>query len=159
MTGLPPCAFDRDYYAWTQEQARILRNLVEQMPELPLDALHLADEVEGVGQAERQRLIEALELTTLNLIKLENSAARAPRRDWRNLVAVERRRCQRILRASPSLAMAPSVDELFESARMIAAADLAREGGFDGALPFEMPYTLTQLLDNAFWPVNRHGLE
>lgn len=153
-----PCDFDRDYYAWTQDQARILRSLCEAMPELPLDSLHLAEEIEGLGLAERQRLFEALELSLVALLKLENSAARAPRQGWRNLLAVERRRVQRILRVSPSLAMTPNLDELFQSARLIAAAELAREGGFDGALPSHTPYTLRQILDGGFVPDNRHGV-
>lgn len=159
MTEDAPIAFDSDYFAWTQEQARILRNLAGTMPTLPLDALHLADEINGVGQGEKQRLGEALEMVLVVLIKLENSAARAPRKIWRNMLAVERRRAKRILRASPSLALALDLTETFQSARMIAAADLAREGGFDGALPSQMPYTLKQMLDDGFSPENRHGLE
>jgi hypothetical protein len=159
MTEDAPIAFDSDYFAWTQEQARILRNLAQTMPTLPLDALHLADEINGVGQGEKQRLGEALEMVLVVLVKLENSAARAPRKIWRNMLAVERRRAKRILRASPSLALALDLTETFQSARMIAAADLAREGGFDGALPSQMPYTLKQMLDDGFSPENRHGLE
>ncbi|HRJ62008.1 MAG TPA: DUF29 domain-containing protein [Azospirillaceae bacterium] len=158
MGGDSPCDFDRDYYAWTQDQARILRALTETMPDTPLDGQHLADEIEGLGLAERQRLFEALELSLVALLKLENSAARAPRQGWRNLLAVERRRVQRILRISPSLAFTPDLDELFQSARLIAAAELAREGGFDGALPSHTPYTLRQILDDGFVPDNRHGV-
>jgi hypothetical protein len=149
---------DVDYFAWTQEQAKILRNLGGLIFELPLDARNLADEVEGLGIAERQRLQEALEAVVVHVIKLENSAARAPRKDWHNTVAVERRRAQRVLRASPSLFYVIDVEELFQSARLLAASDMSREGGFDGALPAHMPYTMAQLLNSTFWPVNRHGL-
>lgn len=158
MGGGSPCDFDRDYFAWTQDQARILRALCEAMPELPLDSAHLADEIEGLGLGERQRLAEALELSLVALLKLENSAARAPRKGWRNVLTVERRRIQRILRISPSLALTPDLEALFQSARLIAASELAREGGFDGALPSHAPYTLRQILDDGFVPDNRHGV-
>lgn len=43
-----PVAYDEDFYSWTQEQARFLR---EGRLEL-LDLAHLADEVESMGKSD-----------------------------------------------------------------------------------------------------------
>lgn len=150
--------FDADYYAWTREQSGFLRNLGGLVFELPIDTRNLADEVAGLGEAEKRRLNESLEAIVLNLVKLEYGAGRPPRKNWRNAVAVERKRAQRILRASPSLFAIADIEEAFQSVCPVVAAELAREGGFDGALPLHVPYTMNQLLNDSFWPANRKGI-
>ena len=45
--------YETDFYAWAQEQSRLLRDGVYTQ----LDAEHLSEEIEGMGRAERRQLM------------------------------------------------------------------------------------------------------
>ncbi|MFT0727545.1 DUF29 family protein, partial [Synechococcus sp. F70.1] len=45
--------YERDFYAWTQEQAALLRS--GQLERL--DRVHLAEEIEALGRQERRELV------------------------------------------------------------------------------------------------------
>ncbi len=54
MAASPGDLYERDFYAWTRDQARALRCLAETQPDLPLDLLHLIEEVDGIGNSDAQ---------------------------------------------------------------------------------------------------------
>ena len=58
-------AYDEDFFAWTEEQARLLRagELAE------IDALNLAEEVESVGRSDRREIRSRLIVLLTHLLK------------------------------------------------------------------------------------------
>jgi hypothetical protein len=47
--------YDTDYYAWTLDQTAALRELALKRPELPLDLLRLAGEIEGLNHIQFEK--------------------------------------------------------------------------------------------------------
>jgi len=56
MTDAPAELYERDFYAWTQAQARELRRLNATRPNLPLDLPRLAEEIADLGKDRRDAL-------------------------------------------------------------------------------------------------------
>ena len=56
MTVQPAELYERDFYAWTQAQARGLRRFAATRPNLPLDLPHLAEEIADLGKERRDAL-------------------------------------------------------------------------------------------------------
>ncbi|MGB5595793.1 MAG: DUF29 domain-containing protein, partial [Crocosphaera sp.] len=56
---------ETDYYAWTQQQAQLLRT--KQINEI--DWPNLADEIEDMGRSEKRQLESRLEILIMHLLK------------------------------------------------------------------------------------------
>jgi hypothetical protein len=63
--------YDRDWYAWTQDQAARLRAWPEHLWPAGLDVEHLAGEAEDLGGSQRRAIESYLRLVALHLLKLE----------------------------------------------------------------------------------------
>ena len=151
-------AYDDDFYAWTQDQARLLREAAAERTNTPIDWENLAEEVEGVGRSELSAVESALMRVMEHLLKLEFSPA-DPRAGWKASVIEHRARAVKDLKASPSLRNRIDLEGEYRTARELAALGLARDGVRVEDLPEDCPYVLDRLLDRAWWPANRHGLE
>ena len=151
--------YDDDFYAWTQEQARLLREAARERLNTPIDFENLAEEIETVGRSEVKALSSALMRVIEHLLKLEHSPAWEPRAGWRTSVLNHRIEAIEELEASPSLRRRLDLDRAHRHARRLASDGLARDGLAGHELPPDCPYTLDQLLDEDWWPVNRHGLD
>src|SRR5712692_10637758 len=77
--------YERDYYTWALEQARVLKE--HRLEEL--DWENLADEVEGLAKTERRELRRRLEVLVEHLLKWQFQAGRRSR-SWRATIAVQR---------------------------------------------------------------------
>lgn len=150
-------SYETDFYAWTQQQAALLRRLVAQRINTDLDLEHLAEEIEDLGD---QMLAVAEGLIVqilLHLLKLEFSPAEEPRLGWRGEIHAWRTTLRRRLRRAPSVVTRVDLVELYGDALEGALIALARDGIGRGQLPAACPYTLEQVI-GAFLPANRHGL-
>jgi hypothetical protein len=74
--------YDKDFYAWTRAQAAALRRLADQRWNGPLDLLHLAEEIEGLGSEQQWAVETQLERIIEHLLELEDSPSPDPRRQW-----------------------------------------------------------------------------
>jgi hypothetical protein len=72
--------YDTDFYAWTQDQARKLREVRDNR----LDAEHLAEEVADLGKSELRAVTSHLESLLVHLLKAAYSPANQPRSGWLN---------------------------------------------------------------------------
>jgi hypothetical protein len=72
--------YEHDFFAWTQLQARELRRFARTRPNLPLDLMHLAEEVADLGKEQRHALRSWTARIIEHLLLLEHSPAEAPRR-------------------------------------------------------------------------------
>lgn len=152
--------YDEDYYAWTADQARALRRLAGQRWNGPLDLEHLAEEVEDLGETERNTVLSRAERIIGHALKLEHSRAREPRRQWILSIAEARRELARHLTQSLRRVLKDELPASYRSERDLTARALRLYDEPEAAdeLPTECPYTLDQILDEDWFPVNRHGL-
>lgn len=136
--------YDKDFYAWTQEQAFILRTSDLSR----LDVVHLVEEVESLGRRERADLENRMVALLTVLLKYDL----LPLQRSRSLVLLaqeQRRLIARILRRNPSLydVLDESLAEAYGDAVLIAE----RETGLKDIPPL-CPFALEQLLDSVFMP-------
>lgn len=157
MDTLP--RYEDDYVAWTQDQCRRLREAAAAQINAPIDCENLAEEIESMGRSDLSAVESALMRVSCPLLKLEFSPAADPRAGWMASVVEHRNRIRKDLKASPSLRGKLEPTDEYRTARRIAALGLKRDGITIAALPETCSYTLDQLLDEDWWPANRHGLE
>lgn len=152
-------AYDDDFYAWTQDQARRLRDAAAERVNAPIDWENLAEEVESMERSEVRALGSALMWVIEHLLKLEHAPAADRRPGWEESVLTHRVAAWEEMEASPSLRGRIDLERRYQDARRFAARGMARDGLPESVLPDACPYTLEQVLDHDWWPVNRHGLE
>lgn len=126
--------YRRDPYAWSLEQARLLkeRRLRE------IDADNIAEEILDVGRNEYDKLESALRVLLAHMLKWDHQPERRSR-SWANTIAVQRRHALRQLRDNPSLKARreEAVAEAYADARRLASSDIDKPVG---TLPEACPY-------------------
>jgi Domain of unknown function DUF29 len=140
--------YDEDFYAWTQEQAALLR--AKKWREL--DYGNLAEELEALGKRDRRELEHRLEVLVMHLLKWRYQPERRDRsRGWRSTIREQRRRLTRLLRDSPSLRS--EVPALLDDGYPHACGKALDETRLPPeTFPPTCPWTAAQVLDDAFWP-------
>lgn len=139
-------AYERDFHAWANEQATLLR--AGRLSDL--DAEHMAEEIEALGRGERQELTSRLSVLLLHLLKWSHQPELRGR-SWELTIKEQRRQLARHLRNSPSLgpwtdaAMADAYGDAVLRAEL--EMNLLRD-----MLPWSCPYRFEQAMDEAFWP-------
>src|SRR3954471_24657596 len=94
----PNDLYEADFYAWTQEQARLLRE--RRWNDLDLE--NLIDEVESVGRSDKRQIESRLEVLIAHLLKWKFQPGR--RGDsWLDTIFEQRGRLQTLIQDSPSL--------------------------------------------------------
>lgn len=94
---------DKDFVAWSKEQAEALRASTRSGSNQSLDWENLAEEVEGLGISERRELHSRIQRIVRHLLKLQFSPASEPRRRWFDSISDARSEIEIVLRLSPSL--------------------------------------------------------
>ena len=149
-----------DFYAWTRDQAAALRRLADEHWNGPLDLLHLAEEVEGLGSEQQWAVESQLERVIEHLLKLEHSPSREPRRQWMISVVDARGEIERRMTVTIRREVESALPDRYRRARRKAELTLLDlgEAGAARALPDACPYAFDDLLADEWWPANRHGL-
>ena len=153
--------YDEDFYAWTQDQAARLREAASSGANVPVDWENLAEEIESMGRRDANTVVSHLGRVIEHVLKLEHSPSAPPRAGWRTSVRNARFEANGSLRDSPSLwrKAEEGLDRAWKMGRANAVDGLAGDGPGDADLPRGCPYTVEQLLDEDWWPANRHGLD
>jgi hypothetical protein len=139
-------AYDEDFFAWTEEQARLLRSgeLAE------IDALNLAEEIESVGRSDRHELESRLTVLVAHLLKWQAQPEHRST-SWSGTIREQRRQITRKLRDSPSLR--PVLDQMLAEIYLDAREDAAEETSLPEAeFPSDCPFTLDAVLTRSFLP-------
>ncbi len=142
MTGL----YERDFYAWTHEQASLLRDgrLAE------ADIVHLIEELESMGRSERRELVNRLTVLLLHLLKWRFQPALRGN-SWRLSVKEQRIRLASHLADNPSLKA--EFNRAISQAYRLAAIEAERETGLaESTFPTTCPFSVAQIMDERFWP-------
>lgn len=138
--------YDSDFYAWTQEQAKLLR----QQKWESVDIANLIEELETLGRQERRELKNRLGILLGHLLKWQYQPELRGN-SWLATIREQRREVETLLQENPSLK--PYLGEVIQKA-YASGLDLAvRETNLPYAtFPEICPYTLEQALDNEFFP-------
>jgi uncharacterized protein DUF29 len=139
-------AYDEDFYAWTQEQARLLRS--GQFSQI--DVENVAEELESMGRSDKREIDSRLEVLLMHLLKWQLQVKlRSP--GWSGTIREQRRRIAKLLRESPSLR--PAVGQLIPEAYTEARDMAAGETGLPETMfPADCPFTPDQILAEDFLP-------
>ena len=141
--------YESDLYAWTQEQARLLRE--RRWDDLDLE--NLVDEVQSVGGSEKREIRSRMVVLLAHLLKWKfQPGRRGP--SWRKTISEQRRQLAEIVETSPSLAayLKGQVDERYTGATVEAAE---QTGMAVGLFPERCPFAPDQVFDPEFFPEDR----
>jgi Domain of unknown function DUF29 len=147
--GLAPPAepvrteYERDFYSWSQEQARLVRegqwNLV--------DRENLAEEIESLGRTEFSRLESALRVLLLHVLKWDHQPRRRSR-SWMLSIQAQRVEIEDVLADNPGLK--PRLGEALARAYRKAPIEAAKETGLDlGKFPESCGYSFDDVMSRS----------
>lgn len=136
--------YETDFYAWTLEQAKLLKQ--GQLNQL--DVLNLIEEIESLGKREKQELRNRLGILIGHILKWQYQSDKRSN-SWKATIREQRRRIKEHLEENPSL-----------KSYLSGAVFLAYQDGVDLAIketnlpdttfPLENPYSISQILDSDF---------
>jgi hypothetical protein len=138
--------YDSDFYAWSREQAELLRagRLAE------ADIEHIAEEIDSMGRAEKRELVSRLTVLLLQLLKWRNRPGkRGP--SWEASIANQRDDIADHLDDNPSLK--PLLPKALATSYQKVWREAVGETGLPAAtFPEACPWMAEQVLDDGFWP-------
>ncbi len=138
--------YERDFYAWANEQARLLR----EGKLAAADIEHIAEEIESMGRSEKRELINRLTVLLLHLLKWQYQPGFRGT-SWRLTVEEQRYRLDAHIADNPSLksVVVPSMVDAYR----LALIEAERETGLPRHnFPTACPWSFEQVMDEAFWP-------
>ncbi|HWB48265.1 MAG TPA: DUF29 domain-containing protein [Stellaceae bacterium] len=139
-------AYDDDFFAWTQEQARLLRAGDFSQ----LDVENVAEELESMGRSDKRELRNRLTQLLMHLLKWQYQPGFRSR-SWTSTIGEQRDQVKESLQESPSLR--PTVTTELSKVYRIARIKAAGETGLsEKTFPPQCPYTLEQILSEDFLP-------
>ena len=144
MTVTTASLYEEDFYAWTQQQADLLRHLLTADNRLDLE--HVAEEIEDLGRSELHSAQSFCEHIIEHFLKLEYSGLDEPAGHWCDEIVEWRLQLEKVLTRSIEA-------KLDLPARYRAALRLVRRlerdiPGLASRLPVQCPYTLGQILSS-----------
>jgi hypothetical protein len=138
--------YEEDFYAWTVEQARLLRSGKLSS----LDVANVAEEIESLGRSDKRAIESRLTVLLSHLLKWQ-AQPHLRSTSWSGTIREQRRRIAKLLRESPSLN--PFVGEALMEAYAEAREDAAEETGLpETDFPAECPFSADEVLSRDFLP-------
>src|SRR6266566_8405703 len=144
MTVMTASLYEEDFYAWTQQQAELLRRLPPVGNELDIE--NIAEEIEDLGRSDLRAARSLCEHIIEHLLKLEYSGIEEAADHWRDEIVEWRLQLEQILTRSIEA-------KLDLPGRYRAALRLLRrlergQPGLMGRVPAQCPYTLEQIVSS-----------
>ena len=138
--------YDRDFFAWANEQAALLR--AGRLSEADIE--HIAEEIESMGKTEKRELVSRLEVLLMHLLKWQFQPERRGK-SWTNTVRVQRNRLNGHLADNPSLKplLPAAVHAAYENAKIEAADETDLD---EAAFPEVCAWSFEEIMDPGFWP-------
>lgn len=136
--------YERDFYSWSIEQARLLREGRTDA----LDRDNLAEEIESLGREQFNKLVSALRVAMLHMLEWDHQPS-ARSRSWVLSIREQRLEIADVLADNPGLK--PRIGEAIERAYRRARIEAAKETGLDEAeFPEICPYTFDDITTRSF---------
>lgn len=138
--------YESDFYAWTLEQAALLRS--HQWTQIDLS--NLIEEIESLGKQQRQELRNQLSILIGHLLKWEYQPQHRSR-SWLATLRVQRLDISELLADNPSLK--PYLEEALQTIYLKSLALAVSETNLpDRTFPKSCPYGLPDILSDRFYP-------
>ena len=142
-----PDLYEADFFAWTEQQAAVLRDLARSRRDLPnaLDLDHVAEEIEDMGRSELATVKSLIRNILVHCIKFAAQPDAPARAHWRKEIwafhsVVEDR-------YAPAMRQRIDLPRLWSQARVLAEADLTAYGEVEpDFVPQTCPIPLGMLL-------------
>ncbi len=138
--------YERDFYAWANEQAALLRagDLTA------VDIESVAEEIESMGRAERRELVNRLVVLLRHLLKWQYQPVFRGN-SWRLSIEEQRYRLADHISDNPSLKA--KLEQAIADAYRLALVEAERETGLPrSTFPAACPWSFAQMTDEGFWP-------
>ncbi|MGC1779910.1 MAG: DUF29 domain-containing protein [Xanthobacteraceae bacterium] len=136
--------YERDFYSWTIEQAR----LILEGRDNALDRDNLAEEIESLGREQFNKLVSALRVAMMHMLKWDHQPA-ARSRSWVLSIQEQRLEIADVLADNPGLK--PRINEAIGRAYRRARLEAAKETGLDEtAFPAACPYSIDDITTRSF---------
>ncbi len=119
--------YERDFVAWTEEQAARIRAAAGTHPNLLIDWDRVAEGIEDLGESTARELRSRLTTIIEHLLELQHSPAEEPRAGWAGTVVQARAEAEDLVEESPSLRARLGV--LLQRANRAAARTVGAELG------------------------------
>jgi Domain of unknown function DUF29 len=149
LTETRRVGYDEDLYAWSLQQAALLRARQADA----LDWENLAEEIAAVGGSDRRKLESRLCVVLLHLLKWQAQPALRGA-SWRKTLRTQRREIRKLLKQSPSLRR--QVPNLIRDAYPDAVKDAVDETGLPAEqFPSACPYAPEDVLNEDHLPETR----
>lgn len=141
--------YERDFYAWTQDQARRLRAL---RGHNSIDVDHLAEEIEALGRSERRGFRRNLMRALQHIIQATVAISDEPRRKWLGEVRDHLVDARTLLADSPRLAGEVHLAGVWADAVREANAKLRLHGDPEFPAGIACPFRIDALTQSDFDP-------
>lgn len=144
--------YDQDFYAWLMQNAQLLRE--HKFAEI--DSENVAEELESMGKREKRELVNRLAVLLAHLLKWTSQSVKRSN-SWKNTILTQRIDIIELLTESPSLKY--ELEKKIELAYAKAKLQAEDETGIDKEyFPEICPFTLAQVLDKGFFPMDTRKL-
>ena len=138
--------YEKDFHAWAMRNAELMR----QGKSSEADLGNIAEELEGMGKAQRSQMESRLTVLLAHLLKWQFQPERRGK-SWRLTIKEQRGRIARLLEKNPSLRS--QVDEVMADAYENAIFSAAQETDLeDEDFPSGCPYGFSDVMNPEFWP-------
>jgi hypothetical protein len=136
--------YDRDFYTWLMEQARHVREGRRDA----LDRHNLAEEIESLGREQFNKLVSALRVLMLHMLKWDYQPERRTR-SWALSIKTNRNDLDDVVTDNPGLKLrlAQAIARAYRNARTEAAQETGLE---EKAFPEACPYSFEEMTTRSF---------
>ncbi|MGB9366427.1 MAG: DUF29 domain-containing protein [Xanthobacteraceae bacterium] len=139
-----PAAYDRDFYTWSQQQGRLVR----EGRWADVDRENVAEEIESLGREQFNKLESAIRVILIHMLKWDHQPERRSR-SWANSIAMQRLELEDVLDDNPGLK--PRIAEAIRRAYRKARLEAANETGLASSQFSEAcPYSFADITSRAF---------
>lgn len=137
-------SYDRDFYSWSLEQARLVR----EGRWSTVDRENVAEEIESLGREQFDKLESAIRVLMLHMLKWDHQPRRRSR-SWMLSIKAQRIALNQVLDDNPGLK--PRIGEAMARAYRRGRVEAARETGLDEErFPTQCPYSWDDVVSRAF---------
>ena len=138
--------YDCDFYAWTQEQAALLRSGQWGRLDIP----NLVEEIETLGRQERRELVNRLGILVGHLLKWQFQPQQRSKSRIATIIE-QRQEVQELIADNPSLKsyLVEAMNKAYQRSVLLVVKETPLS--LDD-LPDRCPYRLDQVMDPDFYP-------
>lgn len=138
--------YEKDFYLWTQENARLMRE--RRFSELDIE--NIAEEIEAMGKRDKRELVSRLAVLLTHLL-IRQYQADFRSRSWKSTLVTQRAEIESLLK--DSLGLKHGLNDRIDSAYSRAKKSAAVETGLpDRTFPGTCPYSREEILGTDFLP-------